>query len=217
MVIPDVNTKERLDWGGEPQTLTLQTALAKLHLGLLARLDKGETLGLSWAGDVKGKLDLSRIVTVGHSSGGGYVVDAAQLGALPNVKATVTVALATHIGTLHGGGSNEIGPVNPPTTPGCRPAALLAKPTQRAQLAQLTADFLSQALRGDSAYILHTVPGASLSATSQTTAATVAVAASPGVPAQVDPKSVVYTRSPLRVLPPKPASLVLFGSNRDVV
>lgn len=131
--------------------------------------------------------------------------------------ARALVALATHIGTLHGGGSNEIGPVNPPTTPGCRPAALLAKPTQRAQLAQLTADFLSQALRGDSAYILHTVPGASLSATSQTTAATVAVAASPGVPAQVDPKSVVYTRSPLRVLPPKPASLVLFGSNRDVV
>lgn len=262
VVIPDVNSKERPDWGGEPDAHVLQTALAKLHLGLLARLDKGESLGLSWAADLKDKLDLSTIVTVGHSSGGGYVVGAALAGALPHVKASVaiqpafgvnkpvnalvptmviagecdeqipaadtqqgvldlaranpksvvvsaTIAHATHIGTLSGGGSNRVGLVNPPTTSACRPAALLAKPTQRAELAQLTADFLTQALRGGSAYTLRAVPGTKVTAVSQTSAASVTVTPIPDAPAQVQPKSVTYTRSTLPILPPKPTSLVL--------
>lgn len=263
VVIPDVNTKERLDWGGEPDHLSLQTNIASIHLGLLEKLNGGDALGLPWGGDAKGAFDLSRLALIGHSSGGGFVVDAAQAQKIPNVKAVVAIepsfqviaerrgdpaptlviqgecdeqldgeamrtgidevakanasgpvlsALvphATHIGTVFGGGDNTVGPVQPPNTPGCAANALLPKPVQRAQIAQLTTDFITQTLAGDSAYTLHSVPGVTVTAQAETPKAQVTVATADTAPEDVAAKTVEYSTSAQRVLPPKPPTLQL--------
>lgn len=90
-VIPDDNTKERLDWGGEPDSQVLETNLVKLHLDLVRRISAGESFGLQWAGELSGKVDPSRVGLVGHSSGGGYVVQAAARGLIPNLFGVVAL------------------------------------------------------------------------------------------------------------------------------
>lgn len=90
VVIPDVNTKERLDWGGEPHPQVLQTQLVKLHLDLLRRIDAGENLGLPWAAQLRGRMDTGTIAVVGHSSGGGYAIQAGY-GDIPGTKAVAAI------------------------------------------------------------------------------------------------------------------------------
>lgn len=263
VVVPDVNTKERLEWGGEPDHLALQSNLAATHLALIDKLNSGDTLGLPWGADMKGAFDTSRIVLIGHSSGGQVAVDAAHARSVPNVTAVVGIepafqvvadrtgesvptlvihgecdeqlgaeamrtgiddvakanpdgvvlsALlphATHIGTLFGGGDNTIGPVQPPSTPGCTAEALLPKPVQRAAIAQLTTDFVTQALAGSSSYTLHSVPGVQVTARAETAKAQVTVGTVDTAPADVAPQTVQYSTSTHQVLPPKPDSLVL--------
>ena len=116
---------------------------------------------------------------------------------------------ATHIGTLFGGGDNTLGAVQPPSAPGCKPEALLPKPVQRAAIAQLTTDFVTQALAGSDAYTLHSVPGVQVTARAETAKAKVTVAAVDAAPADVAPHTVLYSTSTHQVLPPKPDSLVL--------
>ena len=91
VVIPDVNSKERPDWGGEPDLRALQTSLAKLHLDQLRRLDGGDALGLSWGKDVAGRLDTGTVAVVGHSSGAGWAIQAAFGRDLPGTKAAVAL------------------------------------------------------------------------------------------------------------------------------
>lgn len=270
VMIPDVNTKERLDWGGEPDTLKLQSNIANTHLGLLEKLNSGDALGLPWGADAKGAFDLSHVALIGHSSGGGFVVDANQTQSIPNIKAVVAiepgfqhvaerkgepaptlviegecdeqlssesvregisevakantagvvlsavVPHATHIGTLFGGGDNTVGLVQPPSTPGCKPDALLPKPVQRATMAQLTTDFITQTLAGNSTYTLNTAPGAKATAKAETSKTQVTVGVSEAATADVTPTSVQYSTSTHQVLPAKPDSLVLFSKKTTV-
>ncbi len=91
VVVPDVNTKERLAWGGSPDAVVLQTNLARLHLDIAQRLSAGEDLGLPFAADLKGRIDTSQTYLVGHSSGGGYVVAAALANQIPGLKRVVAI------------------------------------------------------------------------------------------------------------------------------
>lgn len=91
VVVPDVNTKERLAWGGAPDPVVLQTNLAKLHLDIARRLSAGEDLGLPFAADLTGRIDTSQTCLVGHSSGGGYVVAAALGDQIPGLKGVVAI------------------------------------------------------------------------------------------------------------------------------
>ena len=87
----DVHAKEELTWGGEPDPFVLQTALVKLHLSILGRMSSGETFGLSWAKDLAGQIDTTRIAMVGHSSGAGYAAAANARGVFPELKAIVAL------------------------------------------------------------------------------------------------------------------------------
>lgn len=262
VVIPDDNTKERLDWGGEPDSQVLETNLVKLHLDLIRRMSSGESFGLPWAGDLTGKVDPNRVGLVGHSSGAGYVVQAAVQGLIPNLFGVVAlepafgpldrakaklpptlviagecdeqipiddvdsgvanlaknagavvlyakIPHATHIGMMFGGGSHTLGLVNPVRTPACAVPALLPKPVQRGEAAQLSADFLSQAIAGSHEYVLGSVPGVTVTATAATRAGAVSVRPVAAIPATVDPKSVTFSQSQVVVLPAKPESLIL--------
>lgn len=91
VVVPDVNTKERLAWGGSPDAVVLQTNLARLHLDIAQRLSAGEDLGLPFAADLKGRIDTSQTYLVGHSSSGGYVVAAALANQIPGLKRVVAI------------------------------------------------------------------------------------------------------------------------------
>ncbi len=262
VVIPDVNSKERLDWGTEPDPKVLQTNLGTLHLGLVKRLDEGDSLGLTWGSELKGRLDTSKIGVVGHSSGGGYVIESAYESLLPGIRAAVaiepavksiptaksavaptlaligqcdeqipgddttsdlaqiakknptaalvsaTLANATHIGTLTGGGSHKIGLVMPSKSAACQDSALLDKSLQRAAIAQITADFMEEAFAGKTSFTIRNVTGTTTTAKSLS-GATVSTAPTTASPAAVDPKSITYTASSTQVLPPKPANLVL--------
>lgn len=91
VVVPDMNAKESLTWGAEPEGMAVQTNLAKLHLDIASKLSAGEDLGLPFAGDIRGKVDTSSTYLVGHSSGGGYAVEAALENALPGLKGVVAI------------------------------------------------------------------------------------------------------------------------------
>ncbi|MBK8437419.1 MAG: dienelactone hydrolase family protein [Austwickia sp.] len=263
VVTPDVNTKERFDWGGEPDPQTLQTNLVKLHLDLLRRIDAGDGLGLAWSGELRGRMDTRTVAVIGHSSGGGYALQAGY-GDIPGTKAvaaiepafksvpkariagpptfilmgecdeqipiadsrrevadlvranpstavvSATMAHATHIGMLTGGGSHTIGLVTPSSSPACAAKALLNRTLQRAATARITGDFLVQAFAGTATYALTTVEGATVTAAAKGPAS-VTVAVAPSAPEGVDPKSLTFTSSETRVLPAKPAGLKLNG------
>ncbi len=113
-----------------------------------------------------------------------------------------------HISMLTGGGSDRIGLSAAPSDPGCKTPALLPKPTQRSQASLLVADFLSQTLAGRRDVRLGAVAGAKPTAKVLTTG-TVSITAASTAPGEVDPKSILYTRSTVELLPPKPAGLVL--------
>lgn len=96
-VVPDVNSKERVDWGLEPDPFVLHTNLVKKHLEVLERLNGGDGMGLSWGKDLQGKLDLTSLSLIGHSSGGRYVIEAALASEFPNLKAAVALEPAINM------------------------------------------------------------------------------------------------------------------------
>lgn len=87
----DVNAKERLTWSRDAAPFELQNAIVRAHLDVLARLNSGDALGLPWGGDVKGRLDLSSLAVLGHSTGGGYAVEVAAQRPFPGLKAVVAI------------------------------------------------------------------------------------------------------------------------------
>ncbi len=95
--MPDVNSKERVDWGLEPDPFVLHTNLVKKHLEVLERLNGGDGMGLSWGKDLQGKLDLTSLSLIGHSSGGRYVIEAALASEFPNLKAAVALEPAMNM------------------------------------------------------------------------------------------------------------------------
>ncbi len=87
----DVHAKEEFDWGGEPDAVQMQNALVALHVGLIKRMAGGESLGLPWAGELKGVVDFDRVALVGHSSGAGYALAADLAGSVPGLRAVVAL------------------------------------------------------------------------------------------------------------------------------
>lgn len=123
---------------------------------------------------------------------------------------------ATHIGMLTGGGSHEIGLVQPDSSPACAKGALLAPQVQRAAAALLVGDFMQQAFAGSSSFQLHEVTG-STATVEVASNATATMQPGATAPPAVDPAGVTYTRSTTTILPPKPADLTLSQAGGDSV
>ena len=128
-----------------------------------------------------------------------------------SVVLTASVAHATHIGLVAGGGSDQIGLVRPLNTGAC--ATKLAPATAQGAVARLTADFLETAVTGGTAYTLGVSPDAAVTLTSATPAATVTPRAATTLPTAVDPQSVTYDVTTTSVVPPKPADVRLINAD----
>ncbi len=126
----------------------------------------------------------------------------------PNaVVLTASVARASHIGLVAGGGSDTIGLVQPMTTGAC--ASKIAPAVAQSAVAQVTADFLQTAMAGGTAYRIGVGSAAPVTLAALTPSATVTPAPVTTLPVTVDPKSIRFDSSTSVVAPAKPAAVVL--------
>ncbi|MEU0659456.1 dienelactone hydrolase family protein [Streptomyces lavendulocolor] len=85
-------------WGGEPSPDKGYAQLIDAHLKLLSDLNRGNDRGLALDG-VKGRIDTARIGLVGHSRGGGYVLEHAAK--RPGLFAAVSIEPASDFAGRH--------------------------------------------------------------------------------------------------------------------
>ncbi|WP_116115465.1 dienelactone hydrolase family protein [Austwickia chelonae] len=93
-VVIDVSAKD-MNWTGEVDARKVQQALVQEHLRLLKDFDQGKDHGVKFTSPVKGKLDFTRQAMIGHSSGGGWLIDKWTKNELPDVKAAVALQSVT--------------------------------------------------------------------------------------------------------------------------
>ncbi len=110
----------------------------------------------------------------------------------------------THIGLLAGGGSHTAAAVRAVGGPFCNPDALARPAATQAQVAQLTADFLTTAFAGGRDYPLGVLSGYEVSVRSLSSAASVSKVQVHQGPGAIAPRSIRFEEATDRVLPPLP-------------
>ncbi|MCP9212030.1 dienelactone hydrolase family protein [Streptomyces sp. NEAU-Y11] len=249
---------------GEPSPAKGYTELIDTHLKLLADLNKGISHGLAIKG-AKGRIDTSRVGLVGHSRGGGYVLNSIG-GKRPGLFATVAIEPAEEVSkaphtvpvlNIRGACDEDTGPaagldtikalaksgrtsvaadvrlagaghamLNTNLIPleknggiGDCPAAKVADPAAaRDQVAQLTASFMSQALRKAKTYTLPALAGPTPSGKNLNKNGPALRFTAAGRLSYTDPRRIPATVSKeQRLLPPVPKGLkVVKGGEPDL-
>lgn len=144
-------------------------------------------------------------------------VQDAKAFARANPKAPVLTAVmshATHIATVAGGGSHEVGLVSPVEGKDCAADALAAPEVVQGATALVVADFLEQAHQGRTDFRLASVEKTSLSVAALNEAGTVSTHSVDDLPPAVSPDSITFDESTEALLPPLPEGMTIAVGKR---
>ncbi|MEE1754483.1 dienelactone hydrolase family protein [Streptomyces sp. SP18CS02] len=238
-------------WGGEAtDPARAYTQLVDAHLKLLADLGRGNNRGLAIDG-AKGRIDTSRVGLVGHSRGGGYVLEhsarrpglfaavsiqpgsdtaarhtvpvlnirgacdedtgpeagLAGVKALAKSRSTMVAADVLLAGTGHAMLNTNLDPAK--DNGGCSASKVTEPATARDQVAQLTADFMDQALRKTTAYRLPALKGPTPTGGNLRTSGPRLTFSPAARHTYTDPLTIREVTTRQRLLPPIPANLTV--------